>query len=268
MTLVIPANAGIQGFVIDSCIRRNDRKRYTYTMNQVLLIDKPAGWTSFDVVAKIRGAARIISGNKKIKVGHAGTLDPFATGLLIVLIGDETKKQDDYMKQDKEYVATLFLGATSTTGDPEGIISFCHPERGEGSRDSSAVPQNNNVPSQKAIVTVLGALQGTISQTPPIYSAIKVDGKRAYKLAREGKMPEMKPREVTIHEIEVLNYDFPELKIRVSCSSGTYIRTLAQDIGKALGCGAYLTALRRTQIGIFKVEDALTVEEALKRLAN
>ncbi len=221
-------------------------------MNQVLLIDKSAGWTSFDVVAKIRGAAKTISGNKKIKVGHAGTLDPFATGLLIVLIGDETKKQDNYMKQDKEYEATLFLGATSTTGDPEGDIT----------------PHECKVPDHEGIVTALETFQGTISQTPPIYSAIKVDGKRAYKLAREGKAPEMKPREVTIHEIELLDYKFPELKIRVSCSSGTYIRTLAEDIGKGLGCGAYLTALRRTKVGNYNVENALTIDKALKNLAE
>jgi len=221
-------------------------------MNKMLLIDKPADWTSFDVVAKIRGTARTISGNKKIKVGHAGTLDPFATGLLIVLIGDETKKQDIYMKQDKEYEATLFLGATSTTGDPEGDIT----------------PQECEKPGQKAIVASLEALQGTISQTPPIYSAIKVDGKRAYKLAREGKMPVMKLREVRIIELRILNFEYPELKILVKCSSGTYIRTLAEDIGKSLGCGAYLTALRRTKIGKYNIEDALTIDKALKKLAE
>ena len=221
-------------------------------MNQVLLIDKPADWTSFDVVAKIRGAARTISGNKKIKVGHAGTLDPFATGLLIVLIGDETKKQDMYMKQDKEYETTLFLGAMSTTGDPEGEIT----------------PHEYKIPDQKDISTSLETLQGTISQTPPIYSAIKVYGQRAYKLARAGKIPEMKPREVVIYKIELLNYNFPQLKIRVNCSSGTYIRTLAEDIGKRLGCGAYLTTLRRTKIGEYRIEDALAIDKALKKLAE
>jgi tRNA pseudouridine55 synthase len=221
-------------------------------MNQVLLIDKPAGWTSFDVVAKIRGAARTVSGNRKIRVGHAGTLDPFATGLLIVLIGDETKKQDTYMKQDKEYEATLFLGATSTTGDPEGEIT----------------PQECKIPDQKAIVAALEALQGTISQTPPIYSAIKIKGQRAYKLARAGETPEMKARQVTIYELNLISYKFPELKVKVHCSSGTYIRTLAEDTGKTLGCGAYLAALRRTRIGNYSVEDALTVEKALKNLAE
>jgi len=224
-------------------------------MNKILLIDKPADWTSFDVVAKIRGAARVVTGNKKIKVGHAGTLDPFATGLLIVLVGNETKNQDSYMKQDKEYVATLKLGFTSTTGDPEGEIT--------------ELPITNyQLPKRKEVEAVLETFLGKIEQIPPIYSAIKVDGKRAYKLAREGKAPEMKPRQITIHELEIVSYEFPNLEIRVKCSSGTYIRTLGEDIGKALGTGAYLTALRRTKIGNFSIESAESIDEALKNLAN
>lgn len=221
-------------------------------MNKILLIDKPAGWTSFDVVAKIRNAARAATGNKKIKVGHAGTLDPFATGLLIVLVGDGTKKQDSYMKQDKEYVATLKLGFVSTTGDPEGeIIAY-----------SSSEPANQEV--EEALRKFLGE----ISQVPPIYSAIKIDGKRAYALARAGKEVEMKPRQVKIYDLKIEKYEYPELKIRVRCSSGTYIRTLAEDIGKALGTGAYLTALRRTKIGTYDVADAKSIEESLKNLAK
>jgi len=235
-------------------------------MNKILLIDKPADWTSFDVVAKIRGAARVATGNKKVKVGHAGTLDPFATGLLIVLVGRETKNQDSYMKQDKEYLATLKLGFTSTTGDPEGVISpFCHSEPSEESRFSGP---GSFVPTQDDVRAVLNKFLGEISQIPPIYSAIKVDGKRAYKLAREGKTPEMKSRQITIHDIELVSYEFPNLEIRVQCSSGTYIRTLGEDIGKALGTGAYLTALRRTKIGNFDITDAETVDETLKNLAN
>jgi tRNA pseudouridine55 synthase len=226
---------------------------YTWSMNKILLIDKPADWTSFDVVAKIRGAARAATGNKKIKVGHAGTLDPFATGLLIVLIDKETKNQDNYMKQDKEYLATLKLGETSTTGDPEGII-----EEFSISNSQFSIPD---------IEEVFKQFLGEISQIPPIYSAIKVDGKRAYDLARTGENPVMKPRNVTIHSLRIDNYTYPELKIVVSCSSGTYIRTLAEDIGKALGTGAYLTALRRTKIGDFDVKDALTVEEAVSTLS-
>jgi len=237
-------------------------------MNKFLLIDKPVGWTSFDVVAKLRSAIRIQnleSGIKnKVKVGHAGTLDPFATGLLIVLIGDETKKQDTYMKQDKEYVATLKLGFVSTTGDPEGAISpFRHSEPSEESRITGP---GSFVPTQDDIKMALKLFTGEISQIPPIYSAIKVDGQRAYKLARAGETPEMKPRLVRIIELKIEDYEYPELQILVKCSSGTYIRTLAEDIGKALGTGAYLTALRRTKIGEYDVEDALTVEEAVSSL--
>jgi tRNA pseudouridine55 synthase len=238
-------------------------------MNKVLLIDKPAGWTSFDVVARIRASIKydvlgIKHEEKKIRVGHAGTLDPFATGLLIVLVGNETKKQDSYMKQDKEYVATLKLGFTSTTGDPEGeITSFRHSELSDESRITGL---GSFVPTQDDVEIVLERFLGEISQTPPIYSAIKVNGKRAYKQASEGKVPEMKPRQVTIYELEILNYEFPNLEIRVKCSSGTYIRTLAEDIGKALCTGAYLTSLRRTKIGEFNVEDSLTVDEAISLL--
>jgi len=226
-------------------------------MNKVLLIDKPAGWTSFDVVAKIRGAARAATGNKKIKVGHAGTLDPFATGLLIVLLGNETKNQDSFMKQDKEYVATLKLGFTSTTGDPEGLVE-------------ELLITNFKLPDRSQVDNVLKQFLGEIEQIPPIYSAIKVDGQRAYKLARSGETPIMKPRQVVISLLEQTFYypDELELGIRVKCSSGTYIRTLAEDIGKALGTGAYLTALRRTKIGEFEIKKAQTVEAALSDIAE
>jgi len=243
-------------------------------MNKILLIDKPADWTSFDVVAKIRGEVRKHStfnnqqGNlnvqttscqlptAKVRVGHAGTLDPFATGLLIVLIGSETKNQDRYMKQDKEYVATLKLGETSTTGDPEGEIT--------------QFSSDNFQFSIEDIDKILRQFTGEISQVPPIYSAIKVDGKRAYALARAGATPIMKSRQVVIYSLQLLNYypEEAELQLHVKCSSGTYIRTLAEDIGKALGCGAYLTALRRTKIGEYDVQGAKTVDETLKNLAK
>lgn len=219
-------------------------------MNKILLVDKPADWTSFDVVAKIRGKLR--QNDAKVKVGHAGTLDPFATGLLIVLVGSATKDQDKFMKLDKEYEATLFLGATSTTGDPEGEIS----------PTSFAVSSI----SESKIDQTLRKFTGEISQIPPAYSAIKVDGKRAYKLAREGKEVKIEPRKVTIYEIELKKYDFPVLIIRVKCSSGTYVRTLAEEIGKELGYGAYLTALRRTKIGEYNIDDSKRVEEAINAL--
>lgn len=235
-------------------------------MDKILLIDKPAGWTSFDVVARIRASIKYqVAGSKnelstslatnyllpttRVRVGHAGTLDPFATGLLIVLVGGATKKQDQFMKLDKEYIASLRLCATSTTGDPEGAIE--------------EFPISNfQIPNKSQILEILKQFTGEITQIPPKYSAIKVNGERAYKLAREGKEVEIKPRQVTIYELEVLSFEFPVLNIRVKCSSGTYIRTLAEDIGKALGSGAYLTELRRTKIGEYVVEDAMSVEEA------
>ncbi len=226
-------------------------------MNKILLLDKPVGWTSFDVVAKIRNAVNIVDRANSVvktkhgaKIGHAGTLDPFATGLLIVLVGKEmTKQQDTFMKQDKEYMATLKLGFTSTTGDPEGTLT-----------------QFSNKDFQFSITDiekVLKQFAGEITQIPPIYSAIKVDGDRAYKLAREGKTPVMKSRKVTIKSLKIENYEYPYLKIIAACSSGTYIRTLGEDIGKVLGCGAYLTELRRTKIGEYRIEDAISVEAAI-----
>lgn len=214
-----------------------------------MLIDKPSNMTSFGVVARVR---RVLSerlsteaGEKRrVKVGHAGTLDPFATGLLVLLVGKGTKKAQELLKLDKEYIATLKLGYTSTTGDPEGKITNC----------------STNEKSLNEVERVLERFVGEIRQKPPMYSAIKIDGRRAYKLAREGKEVEMPERMVRIDEIEMLEYEFPRLAIRVKCGSGTYIRTLAEDIGEALGTGAYLTDLRRTQVGEWRVEDAVGLE--------
>lgn len=216
--------------------------------NGILLVDKPAGWTSFDVVAKIRGQLRAeytARGEKptkrQLKVGHAGTLDPFATGLLVILLGDATKKADEFLKLDKVYEATIRLGATSTTGDPEGEISILH----------------ENTPVKEGFLEkVVAEFVGEITQIPPKFSAIKVGGQRAYKLAREGKEVQVPPRTVTIHSIEIIDYTWPDLKIRTHVSSGTYIRTLAEDIGAALGTGAYCAELRRTQIGRWKLGEA------------
>lgn len=229
-------------------------------MDKVILIDKPAGWTSFDVVAKIRGAARRISGDKKIKVGHAGTLDPFATGLMIVLVGkNNTSKQASFMKQDKEYLATMKLGYLSTSGDPEGEITQYHPD--------NLLIDGQKITKEK-ILQVFSQYLGSIEQTPPIFSAVKIAGQRAYKLARAGKVPEMKSRQVFIYSLELVSYDFPELAFRVKCSSGTYVRSLAQDIGQDLGCGGYLAGLRRTMIGDYHISDAVTIEEALKSMED
>lgn len=206
----------------------------------ILLVDKPAGWTSFDVVAKIRGQIRAeytARGEKptrrQLKVGHAGTLDPFATGLLIILLGEATKRADEFLKLDKTYEATIRLGQISTTGDPEGNIT----------------PVNNHQPTAEEVGGALKNLTGEITQVPPAFSAIKINGQRAYKLAREGKAVEVPRRTVTIHSIDLLDYTYPEVVIRTHVSSGTYIRTLAEDIGRELGVGAYCHALRRTNIG-------------------
>ena len=221
-------------------------------MKDVILIDKPAGWTSFDVVAKVRGKIRAEYAakaerptKKQLRVGHAGTLDPFATGLLIVLLGEACKQAGDYLKLDKTYEFTAKLGEVSTTGDPEGEIS-----------KKSAIQ-----PSEKAIIEVLKHFTGKITQTPPAFSAIKVNGQRAYKLARAGKEVEIPEREVTIHSLELLEYNYPYLKCICDVSSGTYIRTLVEDIGKVLQVGAYCEELRRTKIGTHDIKDAVFIDQ-------
>ena len=208
----------------------------------IILIDKPADMTSFGVVARVR---RVLSeqAGKKVKVGHCGTLDPFATGLLILCIGKECKNAGVYMKHDKVYEATFRLGQESTTGDPEGEV-----------RDIS-----DKVPTMERIEEVLRQFTGDIKQRPPIFSALKIDGVRAYKLARDGKEVEIPERTITIHSLEIVEYTYPELKVRTHVSSGTYIRSLGVDIGKALGTGAYCTQLRRTSIAEWIVADARTL---------
>lgn len=206
----------------------------------VILIDKPAGISSFGVVARVRRYLSQKAG-KKIKVGHTGTLDPFATGLLILLSGKATKLSNQFLKLDKWYEATLCLGKTSTTGDPEGAITELNVDK---------------QPSYSDIEKILPDFLGNIKQTVPIFSAVKINGKRAYQLARQGQKVEMPTREIEIYELEVLSYHFPELVIRTHVSSGTYIRTLGEDLGQALGVGAYLTALRRTKVGNFDLNNA------------
>ena len=255
--------------------------------DQIILIDKPAGISSFGVVAKVRGYLRAEFGHK-IKVGHTGTLDPFATGLLILLSGKMTKRSNEFLKKDKVYEATLKLGYTSSTGDPEGEIvkyqSEIHMHLKEGSEESvggydrdrrSASPVTDRPlgrgrgeastgasdsvseePSLDALAVILRQFVGRISQRVPAFSAVKINGERAYKLARKGLPVDTPTREVEIYSIDILDYHYPELTIRTHVSSGTYIRTLAEDIGKALGTGAYLTALRRIKITDYDVKDA------------
>ena len=243
--------------------------------DQIILIDKPAGISSFGVVAKVRSALKAKYGHK-VKVGHTGTLDPFATGLLILLSGKMTKKSNDFLKKDKTYEATLKLGYTSTTGDPEGEITeykklanFANIEEHKGKTSDFATEgakQCDKITDlsrcgASEIGKICQSFVGEIEQTPPAFSAIKINGQRAYKLARKGEEVKIPARKVTIYSIEILSYKYPELKIRTHVSSGTYIRSLAEDIGKALGTGAYLTALRRTEIDKYKVEDAQTLAD-------
>lgn len=268
-------------------------------MDGILLIDKPSGWTSFDVVARIRGQIKRETGqlldsgkilaapkppeerissisavnvasttppadnkssaslqdgfgtrevlrksSKKPKVGHTGTLDPLATGLLIIVVGSYCKRAAEFSKLDKVYEVTLKLGETSTTGDNEGEKTKVAEVR----------------PLQEGLEAVLERFTGEIMQTPPIYSAIKVGGQRAYKLAREGKEVKLEPRPVTIYSITEVEYNYPEVKFTTKVSSGTYIRSLVEDIGRELGSGAYMSALRRTEVGEFTLMNAQRVE--------
>lgn len=237
----------------------------------VILIDKPAGMTSFGVVARLRRVLSARAG-KKVKVGHTGTLDPFATGLMIIVTGKACKDAMRYTKLDKVYEATIILGQTSTTGDPEGEISVYGGQSGdlppfsakylanEQARplESRAAPLESaaNIPSRAQIQSVLSQFTGEIKQRPPIFSAIKINGQRAYKLARDGKEVEIPARTVQIYALELLNYDYPVLKIRTHVSSGTYIRSLAVDIGASLGTCAYCQQLRRTRIADYDVAAA------------
>ena len=205
--------------------------------NHIILVDKKEGISSYFVIKMIK---KLYHTNK---VGHCGTLDPFATGLMILLSGKMTKKSNEFLKLDKVYEAEMKLGFTSTTGDPEGEITEV----------GSVIPEMTDI--QK----VLDFFTGEISQTVPKFSAVKINGERAYKLARKGTDFETPTRKITIYKIELLDYSYPTLKIRCHVSSGTYIRTLAEDIGKALGTSAYLTALRRTQIDNYHIEDAKKV---------
>ena len=210
--------------------------------NSVLLIDKPAGMTSFGVVARIRRRLSQQLG-KKAKVGHTGTLDPFATGLMIIVTGKECRNAQQYSKLDKVYEATVRLGQTSTTGDPEGELS-----------DVSA-----REPSVEEVQQALKGFVGEITQRPPQFSAIKIGGRRACDLARKGEVVEMPERQVTVFSLELLEYTYPDVRIRIHVSSGTYIRTLAEDIGKVLGTGAYCSELRRTKVAEYRVEDAQAI---------
>lgn len=219
--------------------------QFDFETGEVLLFDKPLEWSSFDLVQKVRNIARKQVG-KKLKVGHAGTLDPLATGLMILCTGKCTKTIDNLQAQEKEYIATIELGATTPSYDLETEINQTFPYEHITQADVEAVfPQ----------------FLGEIMQIPPVFSAMNVNGKRAYEYARKGQELELKARPITIFELEILEFSLPKVIIKVRCSKGTYIRSLAHDIGKALENGAHLTALRRTKSGDFDVNNAYTIEQ-------
>jgi tRNA pseudouridine55 synthase len=209
-----------------------------------LLIDKPEGISSFRVVAIARRSLSEAAGSK-VKVGHTGTLDPMASGLLILVVGKYTKKAADFSKLDKVYEAELTLGAVSTTADREGDIT----------------KKSARTPTEGEIAKALNNFIGDITQTPPAFSAIKVGGQRAYKLARKGKPVELKARPAKVFSIKNITYNYPKLSFTVHVSSGTYIRSLAEDIGEALGTGAYLSALKRTKVGKFDIQESVKLDE-------
>jgi len=216
------------------------KPRIYNNINGLLIINKPKGWTSFDVVAKVRNMLNVK------KVGHTGTLDPMATGVLVLCLGKATKLAQKMIGLDKKYVAQITLGATSNTDDAEGEV---------------VENKEAGVKSFKEVQQVLKAFEGVIQQTPPAYSAKKIKGKRAYKLAREGKKVELKPVDVTIYELEILHYKWPTLELRLKCSKGFYVRALARDVGEKLGVGGYLSALKRTRVGEYGLDGAVEIEE-------
>ncbi len=224
-----------------------------FITGEIIGIDKPLGWTSFDAVKRIRGAIQRKLNVKKFKVGHAGTLDPLATGVLIVCTGRSTKYIEHLQNGTKEYIATVRLGATTPSFDMETEIDEYFPwEHITEDRVKEILPQ----------------FMGHIMQVPPVYSAVKVDGKRAYKYARKGKEVELKAKPLVIEELELLPSKLPELRLRIVCSKGTYIRALTRDIGIALDSGAHLTALCRTRVGDIRLENCLSIDEAVKKISE
>ena len=224
-----------------------------FISGEIIGIDKPLGWTSFDAVKRLRGAVRRRLNVKKFKVGHAGTLDPLATGVLIICTGRATREIERLQNGTKEYIATIRLGATTPSFDLETEIDATYPYEHI---------------TEEMVREVLPRFTGHIMQVPPVYSAVKVDGKRAYKYARKGAEVELKAKPLVIEELEMLPSELPELRLRIVCSKGTYIRALTRDIGKALGSGAHLTALCRTRVGDVRIEDCLSVDRAVEEISN
>lgn len=222
------------------------KKTFNFPDGEMLLIDKPLGWTSFDVVNSIRSTIKRTFDIKKIKVGHAGTLDPLATGLLIICTGKFTKQIESFQGLDKSYTGSMFVGATTPSYDKETEV--------ESTFDISQISKNQLL---EAAIQFLGEIE----QTPPVFSAVKVEGKRAFEYARKKNEVKLKSRKITIRKFELLSFDLPEIDFVVECSKGTYIRSLVNDFGKALNNGAYMSSLRRTAIGSYLVSDAMSVQE-------
>jgi tRNA pseudouridine55 synthase len=225
--------------------------KYDFKEGAMLLVDKPKGWTSFDVVNKIRYKLKFKLGVKKIKVGHSGTLDPMATGLLIICTGKYTKKLEGYQNLTKIYTGTMTLGASTPSFDAETEIDASYP--------------TDHI-TEELIQSARQQFLGDLEQVPPIFSAIKVDGQPLYKKARKGIKVEIKPRPVHIYRFDLQRIATPEIDFIVKCSKGTYIRSLAHDFGKALKSGAYLSALCRTQIGDFKLSDAWNIDDLIEHI--
>jgi len=221
-------------------------RRADLNAGKIVAIDKPVDWTSFDVVNKLRGMTKVK------KVGHAGTLDPFATGLLLVCFASATKQVNQLMELEKEYEGTFELGRETDSHDVTGKIIAQHP-----------APEL----SRAEIEAAVKKYRGEILQVPPMFSALKRDGKKLYELARQGEEVELEARPVKIYAFDILDVSLPEIRFRVVCSRGTYIRALARDLGRDLGCGAFLKTLRRTRVGDYKVENALSIQQFAERLA-
>lgn len=224
-----------------------------FITGEIIAIDKPLGWTSFDAVKRIRGSIQRRLRLKRFKVGHAGTLDPLATGVLLVCTGRATRCIETLQSGEKEYVATLKLGSTTPSFDLETEIDATYP--------------TEHI-TEDLVREALKSFEGDIMQVPPVFSAVKIDGKRAYKYARKGKDPQLKAKPIVIRKLELISLVGNELKFRVVCGKGTYIRALARDLGKALNSGAHLISLRRTRVGDYKEEDCLNIEEAVEKIAT
>lgn len=224
-----------------------------FVSGEIIAVDKPLGWTSFDAVKRLRGALQRRLGIRRFKVGHAGTLDPLASGVLIVCTGRATKQIDAIQASTKEYVATIKLGATTPSFDLETEIDATFP--------------TNHI-TEEDVKETLTRFTGDVMQVPPVFSAVKIDGKRAYKYARRGDEVELKAKPLKIDILELLDCTLPEITVRIVCSKGTYIRALARDIGQALGSGAHLTALRRTRVGRFSEKDSLSLPDAIAMIDN